>query len=267
MAVRTDKTLSNNVAVQYGERSINELATSAKHAENSTVFGILALVTGQATDVVDGRVIRQAAFSEDRKIVGENIATLADNLFGFDSINGKKHEQKHTVQIKKCAVIASYLMDGYAGEGLDNRVKEFINPKTNKGTGRIEVHGRFLIEDENEPDYHRMVSINANRGRTLADLERAARAWHKKANAVAGNAQNADDTRKKKVAELAGSASGQAKMADVLTEELAKIAKKGEKLNKDNVQSFANLKAQSPSWHVMAKTIAICSVASPRLKM
>lgn len=243
MAARTDKTLSNNVAVQYGVRSISELDTSMKHADSSTVYGILALVTAQAGEVIDGRIIKSAAFGEDRKVVGEALANIADNVFGFDSINGKKPEQKHSAQIKRCAIVATYLMHDYAGADLNGRVAEIMN-KAGKGTGKLEVAGRFLIEDENDAEHGRMLVINGMKGRALADLDRAAKAWHKTTTATAGNAQNADDTRKKRVSDLAGSASGQAKMADVLTEELAKIAKKGEKLHKDNVQSFANLKAQ-----------------------
>ena len=237
MAARTDKTLSNNASVQYGVKAISELNAALAKQDSSTVYGVLALVTAHATELVDGRMIKQAAFGTDRKAVGEALANLADNVFGFDSVNSNKPEQKHTAQIKRCTVIATYLMHDFAGSDLDTRVK--MSAKGNK----LVVAGRFLIDDAEDAEYDTMLTITGARGRALSDLERAAKAWFKKSEEVAGNATNPDDTRKKRVADLASSMSGQAKLADVLTEEVTKAIKRGDKVSKDMSQSLANLKA------------------------
>ena len=238
MAVRTDKTLSNNASVQYGMKSISELNAALAKQDSSTVYGVLALVTAHATELVDGRIIKTAAFGTDRKVVGEALANLADNVFGFDSVNGSKPEQKHTAQIKRCTVMATYLMHDFAGADLDTRVK--MSAKGNK----LVVAGRFLIEDEEDAEYDTMLTITGARGRALSDLERAAKAWFKTTIEQAGNPQSADDTRKKRVADLAASQAGQAKLADVLTEEVAKAIKRNDKLSKEATQAFNNLKAQ-----------------------
>ena len=238
MAARTDKTLSNNASVQYGMKSISELNAALAKQDSSTVYGVLALVTAHATELVDGRIIKTAAFGTDRKVVGEALANLADNVFGFDSVNGSKPEQKHTAQIKRCTVMATYLMHDFAGADLDTRVK--MSAKGNK----LVVAGRFLIEDEEDAEYDTMLTITGARGRALSDLERAAKAWFKTTIEQAGNPQSADDTRKKRVADLAASQAGQAKLADVLTEEVAKAIKRNDKLSKEATQAFNNLKAQ-----------------------
>lgn len=238
MSVRTDKTLSNNASVQYGMKSISELNAALAKQDSSTVYGVLALVTAHATELVDGRIIKTAAFGTDRKVVGEALANLADNVFGFDSVNGSKPEQKHTAQIKRCTVMATYLMHDFAGADLDTRVK--MSAKGNK----LVVAGRFLIEDEEDAEYDTMLTITGARGRALSDLERAAKAWFKTTIEQAGNPQSADDTRKKRVADLAASQAGQAKLADVLTEEVAKAIKRNDKLSKEATQAFNNLKAQ-----------------------
>ena len=238
MSVRTDKTLSNNASVQYGMKSISELNAALAKQDSSTVYGVLALVTAHATELVDGRIIKTAAFGTDRKVVGEALANLADNVFGFDSVNGSKPEQKHTAQIKRCTVMATYLMHDFAGADLDTRVK--MSAKGNK----LVVAGRFLIEDSEDAEYDTMLTITGARGRALSDLERAAKAWFKTTIEQAGNPQSADDTRKKRVADLAASQAGQAKLADVLTEEVAKAIKRNDKLSKEATQAFNNLKAQ-----------------------
>lgn len=238
MAVRTDKTLSNSIVVQYGSKAISELNAALAKQDSSTVYGVLALVTAHATELVDGRLIKTAAFGTDRKVVGEALANLADNVFGFDRVNGTKPEQKHTAQIKRCTVMATYLMHDFAGADLDNRVK--MSAKGNK----LVVAGRFLIDDQEDAEYDTMLTITGARGRALSDLERAAKAWFKTTIEQAGNPQSADDTRKKRVADLAASQSGQAKLADVLTEEVAKAIKRNDKLSKEATQAFNNLKAQ-----------------------